>query len=109
MPCLGKKRAFAAKLQSLQSTPFFLYVQEEDFNLLARSFTAHRFSKGQTMPESPFYLVVRGELDIVSKGTADILCTKHEGAFFGRNAGILEVRWRSPRLGRLDRTLALPP
>ena len=39
MPCLGKKRAFAAKLQSLQSTPFFLYIQEEDFNLLARSFS----------------------------------------------------------------------
>lgn len=93
MPC-GSRRAFILKLQSLKSTPFFVYVQEEDFGMLARSFTAHRFSKGQVMPESPFYLVVRGELDIVLKGTPDILCIKHQGAFFSRNAGIVEVRLR---------------
>ena len=102
MPC-GSRRAFILKLQSLKSTPFFVYVQEEDFGMLARSFTAHRFSKGQVMPESPFYLVVRGELDIVLKGTPDILCIKHQGAFFSRNAGIVEVR-----LGRLDRTALCP-
>ena len=95
MPC-GSRRAFILKLQSLKSTPFFVYVQEEDFGMLARSFTAHRFSKGQVMPESPFYLVVRGELDIVLKGTPDILCTKHQGAFFSRNAGIVEVRLPGP-------------
>ena len=89
--CFRRKRAFAAKLQSLQSTPFFVYVQQEDFEMLAHSFTAHRFSKGQALPESPFYLVVRGELDIVLKGSPDILCTKHQGAFFSRNAGIVEV------------------
>ena len=94
MPC-GSRRAFILKLQSLKSTPFFVYVQEEDFAMLARSFTAHRFSKGQVMPESPFYLVVRGELDIVLKGTPDVLCTKHQGAFFSRNAGIVEVRLAS--------------
>ena len=48
------------------------------------------------MPESPFYLVVRGELDIVLKGTPDVLCTKHQGAFFSRNAGIVEVRLPGP-------------
>ena len=104
MPC-GSRRAFILKLQSLKSTPFFVYVQEEDFAMLARSFTAHRFSKGQVMPESPFYLVVRGELDIVLKGTPDVLCTKHQGAFFSRNAGIVEVRLPGPPLGRLGRTL----
>ena len=102
MPC-GSRRAFILKLQSLKSTPFFVYVQEEDFAMLARSFTAHRFSKGQVMPESPFYLVVRGELDIVLKGTPEVLCTKHQGAFFSRNAGIVEVRLPAC-LGRLDLT-----
>ena len=92
MACLRKRRAFTAKFKSLQSTPFFVYVQEEDFEMLANAFTVHRFAKGQLMPESPFYLVVRGELDVVIKGTPDILCTKHPGAFFSRNAGVVEVQ-----------------
>lgn len=90
MSCL-RKRLLEAKLSHLQSTPFFVYVEESDLQQLARAFTLHRFVPAQPIPESPFYVLVRGELSIVNKSDKKVLCNKKQGAFFSRRAGLVEV------------------
>ena len=85
-----RRKSLQQKLQSLASTPFFIYVHEDDLELLARCFAVHRFTSGQTLPESPFYVLVRGELGIVDKKSQHTLCTKQAGAFFSRRAGLVE-------------------
>ena len=90
MSCLGKK-VLEAKLHYLQSTPFFVYVEESDLLQLARAFTLHHFLPAQAIAESPFYVLVRGELSIINRSDKKVLCNKKQGAFFSRRAGLVEV------------------
>ena len=92
MSCLGRTRhTVVDKLKILKSTPFLFYLDEADLELLASCFTVQHVRRNQTVPESPFYLLLRGELAVVSKKDNITLCTKQNGAFFSRRAGMVEV------------------
>ena len=49
----------------LHESPFAHWLEnEDDFRLLGRMLSIHCFTPGQTLPESPFYLVARGTVNL---------------------------------------------
>lgn len=52
-------------LRLMQNAPFTHWFEgEEDFRQLARIFILHHFVPGETLPESPFYMVASGSVTV---------------------------------------------
>lgn len=85
--CLGVSEE--AKLRLLEATPFYAYLEASEMRLLAKAFVRRSFARGKALPDSPFYLMLRGEVEVRQGGSA--LCRKANGSFFSRRAGIVEI------------------
>uniref|UniRef100_A0A7S4F1E8 Cyclic nucleotide-binding domain-containing protein n=1 Tax=Chrysotila carterae TaxID=13221 RepID=A0A7S4F1E8_CHRCT len=72
-----------------QCTPFGVYFDSAQLAKLAKLFARQRFIAGQDLPESPFYIVAAGEVEVISKFETGFLCVKQQGSFFSRHAGIV--------------------
>ena len=54
---------------------------------LARACQIKTFKAGQSLPDSPFYIILEGDVKVVDYAGA-VLCTRKDGAFFTRRAGL---------------------
>lgn len=96
MACCGGV-SLARKLNLLtDNTPLGAYLGDDELANLAKLCMVTSFRTGQILPESPFYCIVSGEVQVVEE--TEVLCTKYAGAFFTRRAGL--VRGRKPVAGR---------
>ncbi len=75
-------------------------------SLLAKTCNISKFGSGAQLPESPFYVVVKGTA-VVQSHDGETMCVKHEGAFFTRRAGLIHLETRGSRQSR--RTLIPSP
>lgn len=78
----------ASKLDHLQNaSPLGAYLSEDELVALAKLCTSCSVKVGKALPESPFYIVIRGEVQVIEDD--EVLCTKYPGAFFTRRAGLI--------------------
>ena len=81
------------KVASLSSTsPLGAYCTQEEIRELARCCSVRSFAIGAELWESPFYLVLTGEISVIGANGMQ-LCTRSSGSFFSRHAGmgVMEV------------------
>ena len=78
------------KLELLERSPFFVYLNDEELETLARAFVTRKVSAGTALPNSPFYFVLHGDVEVRHEGRT--LVTKHAGSFFSRHAGMAPRR-----------------
>ena len=55
----------------------------------------------QVLPESPFYILTRGEAVVRAKDGDETVCTKQAVSFFSRRAGMVEARSLPPPTCRI--------
>ena len=80
------------KLDALQNaSPFGVYLSEVEVLSLAKLCTSSTIKPGKGLPESPFYVVIHGEVQVLSE-ERETLCTKYPGAFFTRRAGLVRKK-----------------
>lgn len=78
-----------------QASPFQHWVKsEEDFRMLAKFFTLHRFSPRDHLPESPFCLVATGLVSLHTDTGAHEVVTHGRGSFFVSVSAALDVTKR---------------
>lgn len=53
------------------------------------------------LPESPFYILTRGEAVVRAKDGDETVCTKQAVSFFSRRAGMVEARSLPPPTCRI--------
>ena len=87
MACCGGA-ALHLKTQSLDSSPMGAYLSLDELVRLARACSIVSFKKDDPLPESPFYLVLKGEVRVLTP-EGEVLVDKREGAFFTRRAGLV--------------------
>jgi len=88
MSCFGGA-SLAKKQHMLESqSPLGAYLSQEELAALAKACTTARFTEGGKLPESPFYIVMSGQIEV--REGDDVLCTKSAGAFFTRRAGLIK-------------------
>ena len=75
------------------ASPLGAYLSHEELERLASLCDVLAFKKDQELPESPFYCIYTGLVEVKDGDT--VLCTKYPGAFFTRRAGL--VRGRSKK------------
>ena len=57
----------AQKLAALEdNSPLCAYLIRQEIVALARLCTSHKFKAGKQLPESPFYVVITGQVEAVS-------------------------------------------
>ena len=79
----AERSAGLQPLRMLQASPFLHWLaNDEDFRNLARFFTVHHFSPGETLPESPFYLVASGHVRVQTETGSHEPVVHGRGAFF---------------------------
>ena len=71
-----------AKVELLmKASPFGVCLDtDEELGELARSFARLPVREGDELPESPFYIVSQGDVEIISKETGEHMGMKHAGA-----------------------------
>ena len=75
------------KIHSLGTTsPLGAYCSSKEIEDLAKCCSIVRFAEKRELWESPFYLVLEGEVGVVS-AVGGLLCTRAAGSFFSRHAG----------------------
>jgi len=92
---LGLSSQTTAK--ALTKTPFHAYLDPDDMKALTKCFAKKTFKKGEELPESPFYLLLEGEVQITTP-QGHILATKKPGSFFTRNFRVDKVAARPKRM-----------
>lgn len=85
-------------MEMLKATPLYAYLEDRELQQLASAFVRQRVKAGKVLPESPFYIVLSGIVDVRQNDSS--LCHKGAGSFFSRHAGEvdddLEEASRSP-------------
>lgn len=56
---------------------------------LAKICSSAKVSVGKLLPESPFYVIISGQVEVREIESNEVLCTKYAGAFFTRRAGLV--------------------
>ena len=72
-------------------SPLGAYLTPEELLELAKVCSGAKFRPGSSLPESPFYVVVSGQVE-VRDPNGSVLCTKYPGSFFTRRAGLVRGR-----------------
>ena len=98
MSCGACSSSGPTVLELLQQTPLYAYLDDKELEQLADAFVRKKIAKGKELPESPLYVLLSGEVEIIQNGKT--LCKKHEGAFFSRRAGMLSDKRRSSLMTR---------
>lgn len=89
MACCGGAPALK-KMTILEDTsPLGAYLNMEELERLASLCDISSFRPGQQLPESPFYCIFTGQVQVIEED--QVLCTKHPGSFFTRRAGLVRV------------------
>jgi len=90
MACCAGGGNFALKLQTLEeSSPLGVYLSFDELDKLARSCTISPIKQDQPLAESPFYIVLKGQVQVSTK-TGKVLVSKVAGTFFTRRAGLVK-------------------
>ena len=72
---------------------------------LAKICSSAKVSVGKLLPESPFYVIISGQVEVREGTSNDVLCTKSAGAFFTRRAGLVaQQQTRGTRRSAMSRT-----
>jgi hypothetical protein len=83
--CLGGGTALERKRSALSETsPLGAYLSPEEIVALARACSTHAVRPGRVLPESAFYLVVSGQVEVREAASQQLLCTKQPNSFFTR-------------------------
>ena len=91
MLCCGGGAGKTVVLEELRErSPFGAYLTGKELRQLAAACRIDRFSAGAEVRDSPFYILLTGKLRIDSLTTGETLCTRGQGAFFTRNAGLIQ-------------------
>lgn len=93
MSCCGGSAA-PSIVSLLQATPLYAYLDDAELNIIANAFVRQRVAKGLVLPESPFYILLSGEVAVVLD--SQTLCHKAGGSFFSRSAGQVDENSDSP-------------
>ena len=64
-------------------SPLGAYLTPEELLERAKVCSGAKFRPGSSLPESPFYVVVSGQVE-VRDPNGSVLCTKYPGSFFTR-------------------------
>ena len=88
MSCGACSSSGPTVLELLQQTPLYAYLDDKELEQLADAFVRKKIAKGKELPESPLYVLLSGEVEIIQNGKT--LCKKHEGAFFSRSSGDID-------------------
>ena len=67
-------------------SPLGAYLSEWELARLSRACAIVRFTAGKPIPESPFYVVLEGEISVLSSDGEELL-VRDSGSFFTRLAG----------------------
>lgn len=79
----GLRGSAYTPLRILQASPFMHWLDgDEDFRSLARFFSVHHFYEGDALPESPFYLVATGLINVHTDTGQHQPATHGRGSFF---------------------------
>ena len=81
---MGVKQEAYTPLRLLQASPICHWLKENDDDLrnLAKFFTVHRFSAGDVIPQSPFYLIGTGLVNVHTNTGHHSPVTHGRGCFF---------------------------
>lgn len=90
MSCLGGVSLELKRSMLEDHTPLGAYLASKELGQLARILQPARFTAGKMLPESPFYIVVSGQIEV--REGSEVLCTKSAGAFFTRRAGLVAAQ-----------------
>ena len=69
------------------ASPLGSYLNEAELLLLARSCSVRGFKEGESLPDSPFYIVLDGAVTVMEADTGDVVCTRPQWSFFTNRAG----------------------
>ena len=76
------------KYAALDATsPLGAYLNEKELQELARACAIRTFKEGDSLPESPFYIVLDGAVTVMEATTGDVVCTRGQWSFFTSLAG----------------------
>eukprot|EP00966_Prymnesium_polylepis_P005027 115702-Prymnesium_polylepis.1 len=70
-----------------ETTPFGAYLDEGELEHMATLCDISKFDANAELPESPFYCVMSGQVQVIENG--EVLCTRFSGSFFTRRAGLV--------------------
>lgn len=70
------------------TTPLGAYLTSPELMRLASACSMLRMAKDDLLPESPFYLVLEGAVNVVDVASGDVICTRKQWSFFSRQAGV---------------------
>ena len=87
MSCFGGVSLEQKRSMLEDHTPLGAYLASKELGELAKILQLAKFGVGKPLPESPFYVVMSGQVEV--REGSDVLCTKSPGAFFTRRAGLV--------------------
>ena len=88
--CCSGDGGLEQKLQCLENTPFYLYLEDADLRLVAGTFQKVAMAVGSILPSSPLYYVLKGTVEIRATDEKEgdpPITIRHTGAFFSAKAG----------------------
>lgn len=87
MSCFGGVSSEQKRSLLEDRTPLGAYLSAKELSELAKILQTAKFAAGKPLPESPFYIVVTGQVEV--REGSEVLCTKSSGSFFTRRAGLV--------------------
>jgi hypothetical protein len=88
MSCCGGSVSEERKLAIVSRSPFFVYLDDSELRVLVQAFEYRRIGVGKRLPDSPFYFVLQGAVEVRKDGIT--LVHKQTGSFFSRFAGVTD-------------------
>ena len=89
MACCGGGTSLDKKLSWLQEeSPLGAYLGADELLELAKLCVTSSFRPQSKLDESPFFIVMSGQVEVRDSSSGEVLCTKYPGAFFTRRAGL---------------------
>ena len=77
MSCCGGTSAVRKRAILEANSPLGAYLDDAELDSLADLTLISRFAAGGSLPESPFYVVISGSVEV--REDAQVLCTKQAG------------------------------
>jgi hypothetical protein len=97
--CGGGGASLEKRRSSLEDhSPLGAYLSAEELLELAKVCESMSFRQGVALPESPFYVVISGQVE-VRDPNGNVLCTKYPGSFFTRRAGLVAQTKQGKKTG----------
>ena len=102
----GSTSSLSLKLQALRAfSPLGAYLEDSELGQLARTCAFVTIHPGRPLPESPFYLVIKGSVSVTDVESGEELTTRQRGSFFTLDMTRHAGREHSADSGRISRRL----